>query len=140
MSATTRVIVRYKVKAGRVLVRRSGPPIVSPEGLLDADEHLFFAPMPVHRNQESVVVPPQRDDVAVVVLGRLSTDSGRMETRQWAYFAPAVRRVHDAPSGDEELELSFVEPAELRRLAVSGELVNAIHLGIVGLAMLRGLF
>ena len=75
----------------------------------------------------------------IVPLGRLSTDSGRMETRQWAYFAPAVRRVRDAPTGDEQLELSFVDPTELRRLIVAGELANAIHLGIVALALLRGL-
>ena len=70
---------------------------------------------------------------------RLTTDSGRMETRQWAYFAPGVRRVRDAPQGDEELELSFVGPQELRRLIADGELVQAIHLGIVGAALVRGL-
>jgi len=75
----------------------------------------------------------------LVFLGRLTTDSGRMETRQWAYFAPEVRRVREAPQGDEELELSFVEPGELRRLIADGELVQAIHLGIVGAAIVRGL-
>jgi ADP-ribose pyrophosphatase len=75
----------------------------------------------------------------LVPLGRLTTDSGRMETRQWAFFAPAVRRVRDAPAGDEELELRLVEPPELRRLIVDGEFVQAIHLGIVGAAALRGL-
>jgi 8-oxo-dGTP pyrophosphatase MutT (NUDIX family) len=75
----------------------------------------------------------------LVPLGLLTTDSGRMETRQWAFFAPDVRRVRDEPSGQEELELLFVDADELRRLIVDGELVQAIHLGIVGLAMLRGL-
>jgi ADP-ribose pyrophosphatase len=75
----------------------------------------------------------------LVPLGRLTTDSGRMETRQWAYFAPDVRRVREAPQGDEELELRFVEPEELRRLVADGELVQAIHLGIVGAAVVRGL-
>ena len=75
----------------------------------------------------------------LIPLGRLTTDSGRMETRQWAYFAPGVRPVRDGPSGDEELELRFVDPPELRRLIVDGELVQAIHLGIVGAALVRGL-
>jgi ADP-ribose pyrophosphatase len=75
----------------------------------------------------------------LVPLGRLTADSGRMETRQWAYFAPAARRVRDGPSGDEDLELRFVDPSELRRLIVGGELVQAIHLGIVGIALARGL-
>ena len=75
----------------------------------------------------------------LVPLGCLTADSGRMETQQWAYFAPDVRRVNDGPTGEEELELLFVDRDELRRLIVDGELVQAIHLGIVGLALVRGL-
>lgn len=72
-------------------------------------------------------------------LGPLYTDSGRMETTQWGFLAPGARVVADGPVGDEQLELRFVEPAELRALVASGELRMAPHLAVVACAMLRGL-
>lgn len=73
------------------------------------------------------------------LLGCLHTDSGRMETRQWAFFAPDAPVVAAAPTGDEQLELVFVETDELRRLIAAGEFRQAIHLGIVCTALARGL-
>lgn len=74
----------------------------------------------------------------VVPLGALYTDSGRMETLQWGFFAPAVRAGAAEPHGDEQLELLFVDHAELRELVRSGELRMAPHLAILGLAAARG--
>jgi ADP-ribose pyrophosphatase len=74
----------------------------------------------------------------LVPLGWLHVDSGRLETQQWAFFAPDARVVNEHPTGDEELELTFVNPAELRDLLLSGEFNLAAHVAMVGLAMLSG--
>lgn len=74
----------------------------------------------------------------LVPLGRLYVDSGRMETQQWAFFAPDVRVVNEHPTGEEELELTFVTPAELKDLVIRGELNVAIHVAMLGLAVLSG--
>lgn len=74
----------------------------------------------------------------LVLLGRVHVDSGRMETQQWGFFAPDVRVLDEQPTGDEELELTFVSPGELRDLVLRGELDLAAHVAIVGLAALSG--
>lgn len=74
----------------------------------------------------------------LVALGETFTDTGRMETRQWGFFAPAAR-VESAPGGgDEQLELRFVSPSELRRLVAGGELRIGVHLGVIAAAVARG--
>jgi ADP-ribose pyrophosphatase len=74
----------------------------------------------------------------LLLLGQLHVDSGRLETQQWAFFAPDVRVVSNHPTGDEELELTFVSREALKELVLSGEFNHAIHVAIVGLAVLSG--
>lgn len=74
----------------------------------------------------------------LVFLGQLHVDSGRLETQQWAWFAPDARIVTAAPTPDEPLELVFVTPRELRDLMVSGEFNLSVHLGMIGLAIAGG--
>lgn len=74
----------------------------------------------------------------LVPLGRLLVDSGRFETQQWAFFAPNAVVVEAAPVGDEELEVHFVRPAELRASIVSGEFKLSTHVAMVSLALLSG--
>jgi ADP-ribose pyrophosphatase len=74
----------------------------------------------------------------LLLLGTLHVDSGRLETQQWAWFAPDVRVVTDAPTGDEPLELLFVTPSRLRQLILDGEFNLSIHVGMIGLAVLSG--
>jgi ADP-ribose pyrophosphatase len=74
----------------------------------------------------------------LVPLGMLHTDSGRMETRQWAFFAPGVERGDVPPGGDEQLELLFVEPGELRRFIVEGKFNMSVHLGVLATALVGG--
>lgn len=73
-----------------------------------------------------------------VALGTLHVDIGRMSTQQWGFFAPAARVVRDGPVGDEELELLFVSPAELRGHVAAGEFRHALHVAVVGLALAHG--
>ena len=74
----------------------------------------------------------------IVSLGMLFVDSGRMQTRQWGFFAPAARRGAAEPHGDEQLELLFVPPEQLRGLLSGGELRLAPHVAIVCLALAAG--
>jgi ADP-ribose pyrophosphatase len=74
----------------------------------------------------------------MILLGALHTDSGRMETRQWAFFAPAVRRGAAEPDTDEQLELRFVDHRELRALVARGELRMAPHVAVLCLAVAAG--
>jgi 8-oxo-dGTP pyrophosphatase MutT (NUDIX family) len=74
----------------------------------------------------------------LVLLGQLHVDSGRLETQQWAFFARDVRVVNDHPTGEEDLELLFVEPGELKQLILDGEFNLAVHVAMIGLAVLSG--
>lgn len=76
----------------------------------------------------------------IELLGRLDLDSGRMQTTQWAFFAPNVRVVTDRPSGEEvDLEVVFVSPDELYALARAGDFRMAAHLAVLAAAFVRGL-
>ena len=73
-------------------------------------------------------------------LGRFDLDSGRMQTTEWAFFAPRAYVVAEGPSGDEtDLEIVFVTPEELRRLVIAGEFRMAAHLAVIGAALVHGL-
>lgn len=74
----------------------------------------------------------------LVELGVLYTDTGRMETRQHAFFAPGVRAAAAEPHEDEGIELVFVEPAELRGVVERGELRTAPHVAVICRAALAG--
>lgn len=73
-------------------------------------------------------------------LARLHLDSGRMQTIEWAFFAPDAERVAAGPSGEEpDLEVLFVTPHELRQLVRSGEFAMAAHVAVVGAALVAGM-
>jgi ADP-ribose pyrophosphatase len=73
-------------------------------------------------------------------LGTFDLDSGRMQTKQWAFFAPRARIVAPGPSGEEEdIEIVFVRPAELLELVGRGEFRMAGHLAVVAAALVRGI-
>jgi ADP-ribose pyrophosphatase len=76
----------------------------------------------------------------LISLGPMIADSGRMETLQWAFVAPGVR-VTGPPTGGEDLgqiELVFVQPAELRSLIADGSFRMCTHLSVVAAAVLGG--
>jgi ADP-ribose pyrophosphatase len=69
----------------------------------------------------------------------LFTDTGRMQTRQWAFFAPEVDVVAAPSSPDEDLTVSFVRRSELRPLVARGEIATSAHLGVLCAAWAKGL-
>jgi ADP-ribose pyrophosphatase len=74
----------------------------------------------------------------LTLLGTLHVDSGRLETQQWAFFARNVDVVDERPTPEEELEVLFVAPSELRDLILGGEFNLSVHVAMVGLAVLSG--
>jgi ADP-ribose pyrophosphatase len=74
----------------------------------------------------------------LVPLGAVYPEGGRLTSRAWTYFAPAARVVSaPEPHPDEDLELVFVRPEELRALMDGGEFASAGHLAAVALALVR---
>ncbi|MBA2462982.1 MAG: NUDIX hydrolase [Actinobacteria bacterium] len=73
----------------------------------------------------------------LIPLGEMYVDSGRLQTRQEAFFAPCVTVVAAAASGEEELEVVFVSPPELRRFAGDGTFKVASHVGVLATAAFR---
>jgi ADP-ribose pyrophosphatase len=119
------------------LVRQFRPAVETyvlelPSGAVDPDEE------PEAAARRELLEETGCEAGEVVRLGRLHVDSGRLETQQWAFFAPEVRVVNDVPTGEEQLELRFVTPLDLKRLILSGEFNLSVHLGMIGLALLSG--
>lgn len=75
----------------------------------------------------------------LVELGKMHVDVGRSATWQWGFFAPSVEVVGDGPTGDEELDLTFVTPRDLRAAIREGRFRAALHVAVVALAEQRGM-
>lgn len=76
---------------------------------------------------------------APVLLGKLVPDTGRLENRFWCYFIRA-----EAGDGswkpEPGVEHLFVTRSELRAAVLDGRFDHALHIALVGLAVLRGYF
>ncbi len=72
-------------------------------------------------------------------LGRFDVDTGRLQTKQFVFYARDARVVADEPSGEEDLEVLFVRPTELLELIRGGDFRMAGHVAVVGAALVRGL-
>jgi ADP-ribose pyrophosphatase len=124
---------------GRIpLVRQYRPAVEAyvlelPSGAIDPPE------APEHAARRELLEETGCEAHELVLLGQLHVDSGRFETQQCAFFAPEVRIVNDQPTGEEELEVLFPTPAQLRELTLSGEFNLAAHVAMVGLVALSGL-
>lgn len=77
-------------------------------------------------------------DGELVELGSFWVDTGRMETRAWAYLVLGGRVVAAPSSPDEQLELVFVGVESLGGLVARGELRHAGHAGVLAAAAARG--
>ena len=75
------------------------------------------------------------------LLGCLNPDSGRLENRLWGYFAENVKKDPNDPWTPEAgVETILMSDSELMEAINSGAFVHALHIAIVGLAVIRGLF
>jgi ADP-ribose pyrophosphatase len=125
---------------GRIpLVRQFRPAIEErslelPSGLVEPPE----APADAVRRELFEETGCRAQDL--IPIGKFAVDSGRLQTTEWAFFAPGVTVESDAPSGEEsDIEIVFVTPAELRRLILDGEFKMAAHVAVVGAALVANL-
>jgi ADP-ribose pyrophosphatase len=74
-------------------------------------------------------------------LGCVAPDSARLENRLWAFFAPGVSpEKSTAWQPDPQLECLLVSREELKEFVLDGRFEHALHLAVIGLAVVRGLF
>lgn len=71
-------------------------------------------------------------------LGILWPDPGRLTNRLHCFFAKDVLLAEDGWQPEVGLEPRFVDTAEFRQLVVNGQLSNAHHVAIIGLALAAG--
>jgi ADP-ribose pyrophosphatase len=123
---------------GRVLAVRQYRPAIEqftielPAGLVDAGE----TPALTASRELLEETGYQADDMQV--LGEMSTDTGRLDNRIWACYAPNVRRV-DGYQPEEGMEALSYSMDELREAVSEGSFGHALHLAILALAAAKGL-
>jgi ADP-ribose diphosphatase len=68
------------------------------------------------------------------LLGELDPDSGRLENRLWGYLATGAEPVADW-TPEPGVERTLLDRAELLAAIANGRFTQALHIGIVGLAL-----
>jgi ADP-ribose pyrophosphatase len=71
-----------------------------------------------------------------VLLGKMLPDTGRLENSYWGYFARATPSLHW--QAESEVERTLYTPEALQRAILDGEFDHALHIALLGLAMMRG--
>lgn len=106
-----------------------------PGGLVDPQEPPLAAVRRELAEETGVRAPSE----ALRCLGELWPDTGRLQNRLWAYFAHPV----DAPldfAGEPGVLCRWLSLSELRAAMIDGRFNHALHVAIVGLAQMHGLF
>ena len=72
-------------------------------------------------------------------LGGWAADTGRLENRIWAYFAPRAEPIAGAKT-EPGVEVVLLSKAEFKEAMVSGAFDHALHVAVVGMALVQGHF
>ncbi len=75
-----------------------------------------------------------------ILLGNLYTDPVRLENKFWAFFLNVEDQIDNNWQAEPDVEMSLVSKKELERMVLSGNFSDATHLGLINLAILKGLF
>jgi len=77
----------------------------------------------------------------LALLGSLFPDTGRLENRFWCYFATSVTKHKNSTWNHEDNMSSFLlSKNEFKKAIDNGEFNHALHIAIVGLAVIKGYF
>jgi len=107
-----------------------------PSGLQDGGESPEQAAMRELLEETGLVAGQQ-----VERLGCMVADSGRLENRIWAFFTAGAKPEKSLDWQPEpELECRMVSKSELRAMILDGQFEHALHLAVIGQALLRGHF
>jgi ADP-ribose pyrophosphatase len=134
------VNVLAQTEDGGVLLVRQYRPVVEqfllelPGGTMEENE------VPAAAMQRELLEETGYWAEELVSLGQLLPDHGRLENVLHAFFAPAARRDSRQPAGPEEgIEVQIVRPEAFLAMIREGGFLNAMQLGMVAIALVRGL-
>ena len=131
------VTVLAVTEDGRIpLVRQFRPAVEKvtlelPGGLLDADE--TPAAIVARELEEETGYTLMSE---AILLGELMPDSGRLENRFWCYFGNA--RALEGWTPEPGVERVLYTAGDLRHAIMDGTFDHALHVALVGLALIRG--
>ncbi|MDC6453399.1 NUDIX hydrolase [Alphaproteobacteria bacterium] len=74
----------------------------------------------------------------LIKLGCLATDVGRLENRLWCYFAVGVEH-QSSWQAEEGVEPLLVELSEFKSAVCNSDFDNALHIALIGLAVMQDL-
>ena len=117
------------VKQFRPAIQRTT--IELPGGLLDSDE-----PPAAVAARELAEEAGFEAAGEPILLGKLLPDTGRLENRFWAYFAKAEPIAEWR--GEPGIERVLYTEEQLRRAVLEGTFDHALHIAVIGLAIMRG--
>jgi ADP-ribose pyrophosphatase len=107
-----------------------------PGGLLDKGEQPAITAERELFEETGLVTP-----AGLAPLGCLFPDTGRLENRLWCYFASDVIKDNNSIWVPEETVVcSMLSKNEFRKAVENGEFKPALHIAIVGLAIIKGYF
>jgi ADP-ribose pyrophosphatase len=121
----------------RILAVRQYRPAVErytiefPAGMVDAGED------PLDTARRELLEETGYEAGAIELLGEMSTDTGRLTNRIWAYLATGARPVEGCRAEDGMETLSYSLP-ELMEATAAGEFNHALHVAILMLAVAKG--
>jgi len=75
----------------------------------------------------------------LIFLGEFLPDSGRLDNKMWIYFTDQAEPVENWHP-EEGLERVLVDKTQLKDMVLSGQFNHALHLGVIGIASINGLF
>jgi len=73
------------------------------------------------------------------LLGCMAADTGRLENRMWGYFAECAGSITPTPP-EPGVELVLMSKPDLKQAMLSGAFDHALHIAIIGLALVTGHF
>ena len=131
------VALAVTAKGDILLVRQYRPAIQRfslelPAGLLEEHEE------PVDAMARELSEETGYSTRSIELIGKTATCSSRIDNSMYSFFIQAGEQ---APGFIEEpgISVSSVSPSELRALILSGEFAEQTHLGVISLAICRGL-
>jgi len=80
-----------------------------------------------------------RPKLPMAPLGCLAPDTGRLENRFWGFFASPVVP-DDSWRQEEGIEPVLLSKSEIESAIANGDFTHALHIALLGLAVMKGLF